>query len=56
MEAGGQAYVFKAQLITDLPRAITAVMAGATFRSIKDKLKPRGEEGPTIGSGGDRAR
>jgi DNA-binding NarL/FixJ family response regulator len=41
MEAGGQAYVFKAQLITDLPRAITAVMAGATFRSTKDKLKSR---------------
>jgi CheY-like chemotaxis protein len=26
MEAGGQAYVFKSQLFTDLPRAITAVM------------------------------
>jgi DNA-binding NarL/FixJ family response regulator len=33
MEAGGQAYVFKSQLFTDLPRAITAVMTGNTFRS-----------------------
>jgi DNA-binding NarL/FixJ family response regulator len=39
MEAGGQAYVSKFQLITDLPRAIAAVMAGATFRSSKDKAR-----------------
>jgi hypothetical protein len=28
-----QAYVFKSQLFTDLPRTITAVMTGNTFRS-----------------------
>jgi hypothetical protein len=56
MEAGGQAYVFKSQLFTDLPRAITAVMTGNTFRSTKDKHKPRGEKGPTIGSRGSRGR
>ena len=33
MEAGGQAYVFKSQLFTDLPCAITAVMTGARFLS-----------------------
>jgi DNA-binding NarL/FixJ family response regulator len=33
MEAGAQAYVFKTQLLTDLPRAIAAVMAGETFLS-----------------------
>jgi DNA-binding NarL/FixJ family response regulator len=38
MEAGGQAYVFKLQLLTDLPRAITAVMTGATFFSSEGKL------------------
>jgi DNA-binding NarL/FixJ family response regulator len=38
MEAGGQAYVFKASAFTDLPRAITAVMTGATFLSSKGKL------------------
>lgn len=38
MEAGGQAYVFKSQLFTDLPRAITALMTGARFLSSKGKL------------------
>jgi DNA-binding NarL/FixJ family response regulator len=37
MEAGGQAYVSKFQLITDLPRAITAVMEGGTFFSSQGK-------------------
>jgi hypothetical protein len=38
MEAGGQAYVFKSQLLTDLPRAITTLMTGARFLSSKGKL------------------
>ena len=33
MEAGAQAYVVKAKMSTDLPRAISAVMNGATFIS-----------------------
>ncbi len=39
MEAGGQAYVSKFQLITDLPQAIMAVMQGATFLSSKGKAR-----------------
>lgn len=39
MEAGGQAYVSKFQVITDLPRAIVAVMEGATFLSSADKRR-----------------
>lgn len=39
MEAGGQAYVSKFQLITDLPRAITAVMEGGTFLSSPGKAR-----------------
>ena len=33
MQAGGQAYVFKSQLFTDLPQAIAAVQNGGTFLS-----------------------
>jgi DNA-binding NarL/FixJ family response regulator len=33
MEAGGQAYVFKNRMFSDLPRAISAVMRGTTFLS-----------------------
>jgi len=33
MEAGGSAFVFKSQLVTDLPLAIHAAIAGRTFLS-----------------------
>jgi DNA-binding NarL/FixJ family response regulator len=33
MEAGGSGYVFKSQLVTDLPLAIRAVLTGRTFLS-----------------------
>jgi NarL family two-component system response regulator LiaR len=33
MEAGGNGYVFKSQLLTDLPLAIHAVLAGRSFLS-----------------------
>jgi DNA-binding NarL/FixJ family response regulator len=35
MEAGGTGYVFKSQLVTDLPLAIHGALAGRTFLSTK---------------------
>jgi DNA-binding NarL/FixJ family response regulator len=34
-EAGGQGFVFKSQLVTDLPLAVQAALAGRTFLSTK---------------------
>src|SRR5262249_36000893 len=36
MQAGAQAYVIKARMLTDLPQAITAVMSGVEFRSSEE--------------------
>ena len=36
MEAGAQAYVIKARMLSDLPQAITAVMSGTEFRSSEE--------------------
>jgi NarL family two-component system response regulator LiaR len=41
MEAGGNGYVFKSQLLTDLPLAIHAALAGRTFLSTEPGSRGR---------------
>jgi DNA-binding NarL/FixJ family response regulator len=41
MEAGGNGYVFKAQLLTDLPLAIHAALAGRSFLSTNTGSRKR---------------
>lgn len=38
MESGGNGFVFKSQLLTDLPLAIHAALAGRTFLSTKTEF------------------